>query len=577
MNFKQYFPVIQWASSYQKGWLKPDFFAGLTVGFMLVPQGIAYAMIAGLPPIYGLYTALIPLLVYAVLGTSRQLSAGPVAMDSLIVGAGVSTLATVGSEHFVILAITLAFFVGFFQILFGLFRLGFLVNFLSRPVISGFTSGSAIIIAFNQIGNLLGIPGGRGNQIHLLLLELFKEVGKVHWITALIGIVSTVLLFLSKKYLPKFPTALAIVIFGIILVYALKLHNMGVVVIGEIPQGLPHFQLPAVNRENFDALSSMALTLALIGFMEAISVAKTMESKHNDHRISANQELVALGFGNLIGSFFQTYPSSAGLSRTAVNDQAGGKTQLSGVISALVVGLTLLFLTPIFFYLPKAVLAAIIIFAAYGLLDFKVPRKLLTFNRLDLIILNVTLLITIILGIKEGILTGIIISIAMLIFKATKPHIAVLGKVPNTNFYRNIERFDDLIIEKEILIVRLDAQLYFVNTSYFKDKVYEFARLKGDDLKLVILVFDSINNLDSSAIYVLDEIHNYFSEKGIKIVLTGIKGPVRDALAKSGLIKKIKYDHCFMNIQEAVDSFSQDKLEKPGTYSYQQFIKQINR
>jgi SulP family sulfate permease len=352
---------------------------------------------------------------------------------------------------------------------------------------------------------------------------------------------------------------------------------MGVVVIGEIPQGLPHFQLPAVNRENFDALSSMALTLALIGFMEAISVAKTMESKHNDHRVSANQELVAMGFGNLIGSFFQTYPSSAGLSRTAVNDQAGGKTQLSGVISALVVGLTLLFLTPIFFYLPKAVLAAIIIFAAYGLLDFKVPRKLLTFNRLDLIILNVTLLITIIFGIKEGILTGIIISIAMLIFKATKPHIAVLGKVPNTNFYRNIERFDDLIIEKEILIVRLDAQLYFVNTSYFKDKVYEFARLKGDDLKLVILVFDSINNLDSSAIYVLDEIHNYFSEKGIKIVLTGIKGPVRDALAKSGLIKKIKYDHCFMNIQEAVDSFSQDKLEKPGTYSYQQFIKQINR
>ena len=227
MNFKQYFPVFQWASSYKKGWLKPDILAGITVGVMIVPQGIAYAMIAGLPPIYGLYTALIPLLVYAVLGTSRQLSAGPVAMDSLIVGAGVSTLATVGSEHFVILAITLAFFVGFFQILFGLFRLGFLVNFLSRPVISGFTSGSAIIIAFNQIGNLLGIPGGRGNQIHLLLLELFNEVGKVHWITALIGIVSTVLLFLSKKYLPKFPIALAIVIFGIILVYALKLHEHG--------------------------------------------------------------------------------------------------------------------------------------------------------------------------------------------------------------------------------------------------------------------------------------------------------------------------------------------------------------
>ncbi len=577
MNFKQYLPVFQWASSYQKGWLKPDIFAGLTVGVMLVPQGIAYAMIAGLPPIYGLYTALIPLLVYAVLGTSRQLSVGPVAMDSLIVASGISTLAAVGSEHFVILAITLAFFVGLFQILFGLFRLGFLVNFLSRPVISGFTSGSAIIIAFNQLGNLLGIPVGQGNQIHILLLDFFKEIQKIHWITALIGISSVALLFISKRYLSKFPSSFVIVVVGIIFVYAFHLNELGVAVIGEIPKGLPHFQLPSINQENFQALSSLALTLALIGFMEAISVAKTMESKHNDHKVNANQELVALGFGNLVGSFFQAYPSTAGLSRTAVNDQAGGKTQLSALVSALVVGLTLLFLTPVFFFLPKAVLAAIIIFAAFGLLDFKVPRKLLTFNRLDLIILNVTLLITIIFGIKEGILTGIIISLAMLIFKSTKPHIAVLGKVPNTNFYRNIERFGDLVIDKEILIIRLDAQLYFVNTSYFKDKVYEFAREKGDDLKLVILVFDSINNLDSSAIYVLDEIHNYFSEKGINIVLTGIKGPVRDALAKSGLIKKIKYDHCFMNIQEAVDSFSQDKLQKPGAYSYQQFIKQINR
>jgi len=577
MNFKQYLPVFQWASSYQKGWLKPDIFAGLTVGVMLVPQGIAYAMIAGLPPIYGLYTALIPLLVYAVLGTSRQLSVGPVAMDSLIVASGISTLAAVGSEHFVILAITLAFFVGLFQILFGLFRLGFLVNFLSRPVISGFTSGSAIIIAFNQLGNLLGIPVGQGNQIHILLLDFFKEIQKIHWITALIGISSVALLFISKRYLSKFPSSFVIVVVGIIFVYAFHLNELGVAVIGEIPKGLPHFQLPSINQENFQALSSLALTLALIGFMEAISVAKTMESKHNDHKVNANQELVALGFGNLVGSFFQAYPSTAGLSRTAVNDQAGGKTQLSALVSALVVGLTLLFLTPVFFFLPKAVLAAIIIFAAFGLLDFKVPRKLLTFNRLDLIILNVTLLITIIFGIKEGILTGIIISLAMLIFKSTKPHIAVLGKVPNTNFYRNIERFGDLVIDKEILIIRLDAQLYFVNTSYFKDKVYEFAREKGDDLKLVILVFDSINNLDSSAIYVLDEIHNYFSEKGINIVLTGIKGPVRDALAKSGLIKKIKYDHCFMNIQEAVDSFSQDKLQKQGAYSYQQFIKQINR
>jgi SulP family sulfate permease len=544
---------------------------------MLIPQGIAYAMIAGLPPIYGLYTALIPPAVYTFFGTSRQMSIGPAAMDSLIVGAGLSTLAAIGSEHFVVFAIVLAFFVGLFQLIFGLFRMGFVVNFLSRPVISGFTSGSAIIIASNQIGNLLGLDMKRNNHIQDLFFDFIHALKDIHWITAVIGIFSILILILLKKYAPKLPGALIVVVLGTLIAFAFQLNTIGVHVIGNIPQGLPSFKIPHINQSNFKELSTLALTLALIGFMEAISVAKTMETKHNNYKVKPNQELAALGFANMIGSFFQTYPATAGMARTAVNDQAGAKTPLAGLFASILIGLTLLFLTPVFYYLPIAVLAAIIIVAAYGLLDFKLPNKLLGFSRRDLVLLTITLLTTVFLGIKEGILAGIVISLGMLIYKSTKPHIAVLGRVPNTNFYRTVERFNHLEVSDDILIVRLDAQLYFVNTTFFKDKVQAFAEEKGNKLKLIVLVFESVNDLDSSAIYALEEIHDFFSNKGIIIALTGIKGPVRDTLAKSGLMKKIRYDHCFMNVQEALDSYSKNTLSKPLQYSYQEFIKQINR
>ena len=577
MKFNSVLPFLDWGKSYQKSWFKNDILAGLTVGVMLIPQGIAYAMIAGLPPIYGLYTALIPPAVYTLFGTSRQMSIGPAAMDSLIVGAGLSTLAVIGSEHFVVFAIALAFFVGAFQLIFGLFRMGFVVNFLSRPVISGFTSGSAVIIASNQIGNLLGLDMKRNNHIQDLFFDFIDALKDIHWITALIGIFSMLLLILLKRYAPKLPGALIVVVLGTLIAFAFQLNTIGVHVIGNIPEGLPSFKIPQLNQSNFKELSTLALTLALIGFMEAISVAKTMETKHNNYKVKPNQELAALGFANMIGSFFQTYPATAGMARTAVNDQAGAKTPLAGLFASILIGLTLLFLTPVFYYLPIAVLAAIIIVAAYGLLDFKLPNKLLVFSKRDLVLLTITLLTTIFFGIKEGILAGIVISLGMLIYKSTKPHIAVLGRVPNTNFYRNVDRFNQLEVNDDILIVRLDAQLYFVNTTFFKEKVQAFAEEKGNKLKLIVLVFESVNDLDSSAIYALEEIHDFFSNKGIIIALTGIKGPVRDTLAKSGLMKKIRYDHCFMNVQEALDSYNKKTLSKPLQYSYQEFIKQINR
>ncbi len=576
MNIKQFFPIVDWLPNYKKKWLKGDLNAGLTVGIMLIPQGIAYAMIAGLPPIYGLYTAMIPPLVYAVFGTSRQLAVGPVAMDSLIVATGVATLADIGTENFVEFAILLATMMGILQILFGVLRLGFLVNFLSKPVISGFTSAASLIIGLNQLKHLLGINIERNNKIQNLVIEAVSHLNEINWITTTIGIGSIITIVLLKRYYKKIPTALVVVILGIVAVKLFNLEQYGVKIVGEIPKGLPEFRMPVFDKEVMIKLFPVSLTLSFIAFLEAISVAKAIEVKHNNYKVIPNQELIALGMSNFIGSFFQTYPGTGGFSRTAVSDQEGANTPLFGVISSIILGLTLMFLTPLFYYLPKAVLAAIIMVAVFGLLDFRVPKQLLKYSKRDLIILNSTLIITATIGIKEGIITGVILSLGMLIYKTTKPHVAILGQVPGTHFYRNRKRFKNVVIEEDILIVRFDAQLHFANTTYFKDKLQEFAEYKGNKLKLLIIDGESLNNLDSSAVYALDEIINYFNNKNVDIVFTGLKGPVRDTLKKSGLIYKIGDDNCFMSIQEAVDCYKNNCMNRPNKMKFKEYIKQVN-
>ncbi len=577
MNIKSFFPILDWATNYKKEWFKGDLSAGLTVGIMLIPQGIAYAMIAGLPPIYGLYTAMIPQIAYAIFGTSRQLAVGPVAMDSLIVASGVAVLAEVGSEHFIEFAILLAFMMGVLQVTFGLFKLGFLVNFLSKPVISGFTSAASLIIGLNQLKHLLGIDIHRNNKLQNLLVEAFQHIKETHLVTFLIGASAILTIVLFKKYLKKVPAALVVVVLSVLVVKFLHLDQNGVKIVGEIPQGLPSFTMPHFDKAIMIKLFPISLTLSFIAFLEAISVAKAVELKHNNYKVIPNQELIALGMGNIVGSFFQTYPATGGFSRTAVNDQDGANTPLAAVFSALVVALTLLFLTPLFYYLPKAVLAAIIMVAVFGLLDFSMPKKLLKYTKRDLIILNVTLLVTATVGIKEGIFTGILLSIGMLVYKSVKPHIAILGQVPNTHFYRNRKRFKDVIIDDEILIIRFDAQLHFANTAYFKDKLQEFARYKGDKLKLVIIDGESLNNLDSSAVFALEEILDYFNSKHIDVAFTGLKGPVRDTINKSDLIYKIGVDRCFMSIQEAVDCYENTCKGKEDEHKFNQYINQTNQ
>lgn len=577
MNIKKFIPILEWLPNYQKSWFKDDFGAGLTVGIMLIPQGIAYAMIAGLPPIYGLYTAMIPQIIYAIFGTSRQLAVGPVAMDSLIVASGVATLAEVGTEHFIEFAILLAFIMGVLQVLFGMFKLGFLVNFLSRPVISGFTSAAALIIALSQLKNLLGVNLQKGNKIHELLIEVYKHISEINWVTFAIGIISILILVFFKKLTKKIPAALVLVILGIVAVKYLNLNEIGVKIIGDIPQGLPAFKMPRFSLDIIVDLFPIALTLSFIAFLEAISVAKAIELKHNNYKVNPNQELIAIGMGNIVGSFFQTYPATGGLSRSAVNNQIGAKTPMAAIISSIIVGLTLLFLTPVFYYLPEAVLAAIIIVAVFGLLDFTVPKQLLKYSKRELVILNITLIVTATIGIKEGIFIGVVLSLGMLIYRSTKPHIAILGKIPNTHFYRNIKRFEGLLeINPAILIVRFDAQLFFANVQYFKDQLEDFVNEKGTGLKLIIIDGESINTIDSSGIYMFNDVISKYHNQQIEIALTGMKGPVRDVLEKSGVMKKISYENCFMSIQQAVDAFEDKEKNKELELKYFEYIQQTN-
>lgn len=556
MRIKRFFPILEWLPNYEKSNLNGDLSAGLTVGVMLIPQGMAYAMIAGLPPVYGLYAAMIPQVIYAVFGTSRQLAVGPVAMDSLLVAAGVSGIAAVGSENYIALAILLAFMMGVVQVAFGVFRLGFLVNFLSKPVISGFTSAAALIIGLNQLKYVLGLELERGNNIFSILLEAFTKVEEVNLPTLMIGIGGIVLIKNIKRIHRAIPGALVAVVIGIVIVQFGDLNLLGVQIVEEIPKGLPSFVMPDFGSESFQELIPIALTLALIAFMESISVAKAIESKHKgEYTLDNNQEMIGIGMGNVIGSFFGCYPTTGGFSRSAVNDQAGAKTNLAAIISAVLVGLTLLFLTPLFYYLPKAILGAIIMVAVFGLIDFKYPVFLWKTKREDFVMLIVAFGVTLGFGIKEGIGAGVAISILFLIYRSTKPHVAVLGRLPDTKDFRNVNRFDEIEVRKDVLVIRHDAQLYFANVSNFTDAVKKEIDLKGENLKFFVLHCGAISNIDATALESLKELVAEIQSKGIQVAFSGLIGPVRDFLFKTKFIQELGEGHFFIDVNTAIHCF----------------------
>lgn len=553
---KQYLPILEWLPKYKKENLSGDISAGITVGIMLVPQGMAYAMIAGLPPVYGLYAAMIPQVIYAIFGTSRQLAVGPVAMDSLLVAAGVSAIATVGSENYIALAILLSLMMGVIQLAFGVLKLGFLVNFLSKPVISGFTSAAALIIGLNQLKYIIGVDLERNNNIFKILWEAIQQASSINWITLAIGIGGIILIRNIKKLHKSIPGALIAVIIGVLIVQLFSLEAQGVGIVGEVPTGLPPLTMPNFDYETFDQLVPIAFTLALIAFMEAISVAKAIQAKHKDeYELDSNQEMIGLGMGNIVGSFFGCYPTTGGFSRSAVNDQAGAKTNLAAIISAVLIALTLLFLTPLFYYLPKAILGAIIMVAVFGLIDFKYPKYLWRVKKDDFLMFLVTFGITLAFGIKEGIGAGVLISIISMVRRASNPHIAVLGKLPNSIDYRNISRFDNLEIRPDILVVRQDAQLFFANIDNYIEKVKLHIESKGHDLKFVVLHCGSISHIDATALAHLRDLTEFMEKKNVNFAFSGLIGPVRDFLKRANFVEEVGKHRFFIDVNAAVDCY----------------------
>jgi len=579
MNIKSLVPILDWFPNYNKKWLKGDISAGLTVGVMLIPQGMAYASIAGLPAVYGLYASVVPIFIYAFFGTSRQLAVGPVAMVSLLTATAIGSFHDISFEQYISYAIVLALMVGAIQFLLGVFRLGFLVNFLSHPVVSGFTSAAALIIGLSQLKHLLGVNIPRSHHIHEIILNAIDKLDEINGMAFIIGILGILIIIISKKIKKSLPGQLFAVIFGILAVslFGLGEGNNAVNIVREIPSSLPSFTIPSFNMEIIKLLMPMALTIALISFMESIAVAKAIQTKHRNYKVEANQELISLGLANVVGSFFQSYPTTGGFSRTAVNDQAGAKTGLASIISAALIVLTLLFLTPYFYNLPKAILASVIMVAVFGLIDYKEAIHLFKSNRTDFWTLIVTFIATLSLGIEVGIGVGVVLSLAMVLFKTTNPHTAELAKVPNSHFYRNIKRFDNLDMKKEILIYRFDAQLFFANINYFKDKLYDYEKRKGDKLELLIIDGESINNVDSTSIHALEEIIVDFNSRGIDVYFTGIKGPVRDKMLNSGFIKKAKEENFFMSIQDAVDNFESVSNNLKSSKKFKEYVKQTNK
>ncbi|MFS4493703.1 SulP family inorganic anion transporter [Maribacter sp. 2308TA10-17] len=560
---QKFFPFLQWLANYQKTNFSKDLVAGLTVGIVLIPQGMAYAMIAGLPPVYGLYASIFPLLVYMFLGTSKNVGIGPVAMDSLLVAAGLGALAITGLENYIAMAIFLAFMVGAIQLFLGISRMGFLVNFLSKPVISGFTSAAALIIIFSQLKHLIGADIERSSKFHQLIINAFERISDTNLADFAIGLIGILIIVGVKKWSKKIPSILIVVVLGILAVYFLDLERFGVKIVGAIPTGLPSFQVPNISLENAISIWPIALTLALVGYLEAISIGKALEEKEGKETIDANQELVALGTSNIVGSFFQSYGATASFSRSAINLESGVKTNLAAVFAVILVVLTLLFLTPLFYYLPNAILASIIMVSVFSLIDFSYAQNLWNNRKDEFFVLMLTFLVTLFVGIPQGILLGVLFALLLMVYRTSNPHFAVLSNISGSEYYKNIKRFGDEIVDRDdLLIVRFDAQLYFGNAGFFKRELFKEIDKKGSSLRGVILNAEAINYIDSSAAQMLIKVIKELHYRNLHFSVAGAIGPTRDIIFSSGIIKELQKEHLFVKTKDAVAHF-----DKPGCLS----------
>jgi SulP family sulfate permease len=566
----RFLPFLDWLIHYRRTDLVGDLMAGIIVTIMLIPQGMAYALLAGLPPQVGLYASIVPLIIYGLLGTSRTLAVGPVAIVSLLVITGVSPLADPGSAQYVQLALTLALLVGLIQAGMGLVRLGFLVNFLSHPVLSGFTSAAAIVIGFSQLKHLLGVSIPQTEQLYELLFYIAQRLGESNLVTVGIGLGSIGILLYFKYGLgqqlqrwglperlvvPLTRSApLVVVLLGTGLVWGLDLHQQAnVKIVAEVPAGLPDLTLPIFKLHLWQFLLPTALAISFVGYMESISVAKSLASKRRQ-KVDANQELIALGAANLGATLTGGYPVTGGFSRSVVNFTAGANTGLASLITAALIALTVIFLTPLFYYLPQAVLAAIIIVAVVGLIDVATLNHVWHYNKADAVSMIVTFVAVLAMGVEAGIGVGVGVTILLFLWRTSRPHVAVVGRLGQSEIYRNILRHSVKTCP-HVVAMRVDESLYFANTKFLEDCVLGIIA-ERPQVKHLVLIGIAINFIDASALETLEALVEELRNAGVEFHLAAFKGPVMDRLKAIGFVDKIGLDHIHLSAHDAMKTLN---------------------
>jgi SulP family sulfate permease len=552
-----------WMRQYQRPWLSGDLTAGLIVTVMLIPQSLAYAMLAGLPPQIGLYASILPLFAYAFFGSSMTLAVGPVAVASLMTASALTPLAAPGSESYIMLAVLMALMSGLILFVAGLLRLGFLAYFLSHPVISGFISGSAILITMGQLKYLLGIPLP-GGSIIVIIKGLADQISAINVDTTLIGIAALIFLFFARSGLAPALKAIgvadkpaelltklapmAVVIISTIIVASTGIHQSAhVAIVGDVPSGLPHLVLPPISWQQAEALWLPALLISLVGFVESVSVAQSLALKRGQ-RISPDRELLGIGAANIASALSGGYPVTGGFARSVVNFSAGANTPAAGVISAVLMAIVISAFTGWFYYLPISVLAATIIVAVLGLLDWHTLREAWRYDKADAVSLLLTLAGVIFLGVEEGILLGVALSLAVLVWRSSHPHMAIVGRVPGTEHFRNIDRHQVETLPG-LVALRIDESLYFANAQIIEEKIESLIQ-SNTSTRTVLLVLSAVNQLDSTALAILTDMEKTLAERDIRLQFAEIKGPVLDRLRSTPLGETMR-NQIFLSTHDA--------------------------
>ncbi len=564
ISIEKIFPFLSWLPYQNRHTLSRDFVAGVTVALVLIPQSMAYANLAGLPAYYGLYAAFLPVAIGALFGSSRQLATGPVAMVSLLTASALVPLATVGSDAYVALAITLSLLVGLFQLSLGIFRLGALVNFVSHPVIIGFTNGAAIIIGLSQISKIIGVKMERSEHFLIDVWGVFKQVGHAHMPSLTFGLLSFVLMLFLKKKHPKLPNVLIAVSLTTLTSWLVGFEALGGKVVGAVPKGLPSLAIPHFNSDMIASLLPSAVIISLVGFMEAVSIAKAMAARSKT-ALDANQELIGQGLANIFGSLSQAYPTSGSFSRSAVNIDAGAVSGASSLFTSVTVLITLLFLTPLLYNLPEAVLASVIMMAVVGLVNLKAIVHIWHASRYDGIAAIVTFFAT--LGfaphLDHGILLGAALSISFFLYRTMQPRVAVLGRFEDGSL-RDLAVYPHLPDDERIIVIRFDGQLYFANVSYFEDKLLAALSVK-QKAKFLLVIGDGINQMDASGEEVVRHLEERLREHGIVLVFSGLKRQVINVMRSTGLFDLLGGNaNIFPNDTHALTSIYQRLCNSEG-------------